>query len=126
MFISFSATFAHPGTLEHAIGNSDISYMSNIINCTQVVDSSLCEVRSWSIDQRHANKIGRALTEMPFSSSFVCLNPDRICLLDKRIPVPWRMAFRRISVDRVLGFFGIKNTETDPILLTSAGGEYFS
>ena len=41
---------------------------------------------------------------MPFSSTFVCFNPYRISLLDKRIPVPWRMTLRRIPIDRVFGF----------------------
>jgi hypothetical protein len=64
------------------------------------------------LDYEGKIKIGRALTEMPFSSTFVCLNPDRICLLNKRIPVPWRMTFHRIPVDRVFGFALIlKNPE---------------
>ena len=49
-------------------------------------------------------KIGLVLTEMPFSSSFVSFNPNRICLLDKGIPVPWRVTLGRIPVDRVLIF----------------------
>ena len=42
---------------------------------------------------------------MPFSSSFVSINPDRICLLDKRIPVSWGMTLGRISVEQNFWLF---------------------
>ena len=32
---------------------------------------------------------------MPFSTTFICLNPNRIRLLDKWIPVEWWLALRR-------------------------------
>ena len=42
---------------------------------------------------------------MPFSSTIVRFNPYRISLLDKCIPVPWRVRFRWIPGHRI-DFFG--------------------
>lgn len=51
LFIRSSAS-AHPCTLEHAIGNNDVSDTRNIVNCTQLINSRLCKVGSWNVDWR--------------------------------------------------------------------------